>query len=37
VALTLRLESSPEEEFRQALWEVGRIAWFRLNDIFPES
>ena len=32
VALGIRMDSSPEEEFRQALSEVGRIAWFRLQD-----
>jgi OHCU decarboxylase len=31
-ALTLRLDCAPEEELHQALWEVGRIAWFRLNE-----
>ena len=35
-ALTLRLDSEPEEELHQALWEVGRIAWFRLEDTFQE-
>jgi 2-oxo-4-hydroxy-4-carboxy-5-ureidoimidazoline decarboxylase len=31
-ALWIRMESSPEEEFRQALWEVYRIAWFRMES-----
>jgi OHCU decarboxylase len=34
LALTLRLNSTPEEELHQALWEVGRIAWFRLQEMF---
>jgi len=34
VALAVRLDSPPEEEFRQALWEVYRIAWFRLESLF---
>jgi OHCU decarboxylase len=34
LALTLRLDSAPEEELHQALWEVGRIAWFRLEEMF---
>ena len=33
-ALMLRLDSTREEELRQALWEVNRIAWFRLQQIF---
>jgi len=33
-ALTLRLDSTREEELKQALWEVNRIAWFRLQQIF---
>jgi 2-oxo-4-hydroxy-4-carboxy-5-ureidoimidazoline decarboxylase len=37
VALTLRIEGAPEEEFQQALCEVRRIAWFRLQDTFKES
>jgi 2-oxo-4-hydroxy-4-carboxy-5-ureidoimidazoline decarboxylase len=37
MALGLRLESAPEEEWHQALWEVGRIAWFRLQNTFQES
>ena len=36
LALMLRLDSEPEEELHQALWEVGRIAWFRLEDTFQE-
>jgi len=36
VALGVRLDSSPEEEFRQALSEVGRIAWFRLQDAITQ-
>lgn len=36
-ALTERLESTPAREFEQALWETGRIAWFRLSDTFPEE
>jgi 2-oxo-4-hydroxy-4-carboxy-5-ureidoimidazoline decarboxylase len=36
-ALTIRLESTPEEEFQQGLREVRRIAWFRLQDEFKES
>jgi 2-oxo-4-hydroxy-4-carboxy-5-ureidoimidazoline decarboxylase len=32
-ALTIRLESSPNDEFAQALHEVHRIAGFRLNDL----
>jgi 2-oxo-4-hydroxy-4-carboxy-5-ureidoimidazoline decarboxylase len=32
-ALTMRLESSPDEEFAQALHEVHRIAGFRLSDL----
>jgi 2-oxo-4-hydroxy-4-carboxy-5-ureidoimidazoline decarboxylase len=34
LALTVRLDSDYEEELHQALWEVGRIAWFRLQDMF---
>ena len=37
LALTLRLDGTPEEELHQALWEVGRIAWFRLEQMFEES
>jgi len=36
-ALWLRIEESPEEEFRQALSEVRTIAWFRLQDKFQET
>lgn len=32
-ALMTRLDSTREEELHQALWEVGRIARFRLEDI----
>jgi 2-oxo-4-hydroxy-4-carboxy-5-ureidoimidazoline decarboxylase len=31
--LMIRLDSSAEVEFSQALWEVHRIAAFRLNDL----
>lgn len=31
-ALLARLDSSPDEEFRQALTEVSRIAWFRIES-----
>jgi 2-oxo-4-hydroxy-4-carboxy-5-ureidoimidazoline decarboxylase len=31
-ALVIRLESSPEDEFHQALIEVSRIAWFRISS-----
>ena len=37
LALILRLDSTPEEELHQALWEIGRIAWFRLQSLFEES
>ena len=33
VALNIRFYSSAEEEFSQALWEVHRIAAFRLADL----
>jgi 2-oxo-4-hydroxy-4-carboxy-5-ureidoimidazoline decarboxylase len=36
VALGVRMDSSPEEEFRQALSEVCRIAWFRLQDTIAQ-
>jgi 2-oxo-4-hydroxy-4-carboxy-5-ureidoimidazoline decarboxylase len=36
VALGVRMDSSPEEEFRQALAQVGRIAWFRLEDTIAQ-
>ncbi|HEV3332660.1 MAG TPA: 2-oxo-4-hydroxy-4-carboxy-5-ureidoimidazoline decarboxylase [Bryobacteraceae bacterium] len=36
VALGVRMDSSPEEEFRQALSEVSRIAWFRLEDTIAQ-
>ena len=35
-ALLLRLDSSPEEEFHQALTEVSRIAWFRIESAIGE-
>ena len=34
-ALSARMESSADEELRQALREVYRIAWFRLENILP--
>lgn len=37
VALTTRLESGSEEEFAQALWEVHRIAAFRLADLVEQQ
>lgn len=33
IALSMRLNFDPEEEFAQALWEVHRIAAFRLADL----
>ena len=36
-ALFVRLEEDPETEFRQALWEVSRIARFRLEGIAGDS
>jgi OHCU decarboxylase len=36
-ALTIRLESDPEEEFRSALREVHRIAAFRLQDLIEQE
>jgi OHCU decarboxylase len=33
ISLAVRVLSDPETEFRQALWEVSRIARFRLEDI----
>ena len=33
LALRIRLDSEPNEEFQQALWEVYRIAWFRLEGL----
>jgi 2-oxo-4-hydroxy-4-carboxy-5-ureidoimidazoline decarboxylase len=36
-ALMIRINETPEEEFQQALREVRRIAWFRLQDRFKES
>ena len=35
--LMVRLESTAEEEFRQALWEVHRIAFFRLSDLIESQ
>jgi 2-oxo-4-hydroxy-4-carboxy-5-ureidoimidazoline decarboxylase len=37
IALGIRSKSTPEEEFQQALREVSRIAWFRLQAKFKES
>lgn len=37
LALIVRLNGTPEDELRQALWEVGRIAWFRLQEAIQES
>jgi 2-oxo-4-hydroxy-4-carboxy-5-ureidoimidazoline decarboxylase len=36
IALSVRVHSDPETEFRQALWEVSRIARFRLADIVKD-
>jgi 2-oxo-4-hydroxy-4-carboxy-5-ureidoimidazoline decarboxylase len=36
VALSVRVHSDAETEFRQALWEVSRIARFRLADIVKD-
>jgi 2-oxo-4-hydroxy-4-carboxy-5-ureidoimidazoline decarboxylase len=36
-ALMIRIKETPEEEFQQALREVRRIAWFRLQDKFKEN
>jgi 2-oxo-4-hydroxy-4-carboxy-5-ureidoimidazoline decarboxylase len=36
VALGVRMDSSPEQEFRQALSEVCRIAWFRLQEAIAQ-
>jgi 2-oxo-4-hydroxy-4-carboxy-5-ureidoimidazoline decarboxylase len=36
VALGVRMDSSPQEEFRHALSEVGRVAWFRLQDTIAQ-
>jgi 2-oxo-4-hydroxy-4-carboxy-5-ureidoimidazoline decarboxylase len=33
-ALSVRLDSTRDQELAQALWEVNRIAWFRLEQIF---
>lgn len=35
-ALAIRVESDPEEEFALALWEVHRIAAFRLGDLIEQ-
>ena len=32
-ALAARLRASPDEEFAEALQQVSRIAWFRLQDV----
>jgi 2-oxo-4-hydroxy-4-carboxy-5-ureidoimidazoline decarboxylase len=37
VALAERLESSPEDEFAQALHQVHRIAAFRLEDLIKQT
>ena len=36
-ALEERLTRSPEDEFAEALRQVSRIAWFRLQDIVREE
>ena len=36
VALGVRMDSTPEEEFRLALSEASKIAWFRLQDWITE-
>jgi len=36
IALTVRLDSDRETEFKQALWEVSRIARFRLENIVKD-
>jgi len=37
-ALTMRMDSTPEEEFHAALFEVYRIAWFRIEQVLdPRS
>jgi len=36
-ALQIRLDETREAEFQQALREVRRIAWFRLQDKFKEG
>lgn len=33
LALRVRFNSTPEEEFREALYQVDRIAWFRLEQV----
>jgi len=37
IALNIRLASDVEEEFAQALFEVHRIAAFRLEDLIGEQ
>ncbi len=37
LALGIRLDADPEEEFAQALWEVHRIAAFRLEDLIESQ
>ena len=37
MALDFRKHDTPEQEFQQALREVRRIAWFRLQDQYKES
>ena len=37
-ALRIRIDSTPEDEFHTALFEVYRIAWFRLDQVLdPRS
>ena len=36
-ALAARLPASPEEEFAEALRQVFRIAWFRLQDVVTDE
>jgi 2-oxo-4-hydroxy-4-carboxy-5-ureidoimidazoline decarboxylase len=35
--LSIRVDDAPQQELQQALHEVGRIAWFRLQDQFKEA
>ncbi len=37
VALMVRLGADPEDEFSEALWEVHRIAAFRLEDLIAQQ
>jgi 2-oxo-4-hydroxy-4-carboxy-5-ureidoimidazoline decarboxylase len=37
LALSIRVDDPPQQEFQQALHEVSRIAWFRLRDQFKEG